>query len=228
MNISGLEKITLTDYPAHVACIIFTQGCNLKCEFCQNSDLVEFTEKSLISEKEFFDYLLFRQNILDGVVISGGEPLLQPKIKEFIKKIKDLGFKVKLDTNGTNADLLKELIDENLLDYVAMDIKTTLDDYGSVSGCEKFGLDNIKKTIKVLTTSGITHEFRTTVTKKHHTYEHLKNICGIIGNNNYYLQNFEDSDRVINKGIPAFTDLELKELVNRLNEQFPNVQVRGL
>ena len=230
MNISGMNKLTLLDYPGHLACIIFTQGCNFKCPFCHNSDLIKLTNQAAsIQEDELFAYLEQRKNVLDGLVISGGEPLLQPKIKDLIKKVKQLGLKVKLDTNGTNCQLLKELMDEKLIDYVAMDIKADEKTYTKVAGCEKNNFDSIKTAIDLLAKSGIDYEFRTTIVKEYHDEKQLENICTLIGQTGkYYLQNFVHSDGVAQTGLHGFTNLELKELATNLNKKFPNVKVRGI
>ena len=147
MKVAGYEKISLQDYPNHISCIIFTQGCNLKCPFCQNSTLIPFKNNDLVDENEILEYLTLRKNILNGLTISGGEPTLQQDLKEFIQKVKKIGLDVKLDTNGTNYNLLKELIEEKLVDYVAMDIKNSLKKYDTTSGITKINTGNILKSI---------------------------------------------------------------------------------
>ena len=149
MLISGFDKVTLLNYPGLVACTIFTKGCNLKCPFCHNSSLISGNDDTYIDEDEIFKYLNKRKNIIEGVCISGGEPLLQKDIKEFIRKIKSLGLKVKLDTNGTNPDLILSLINDNLLDYIAMDIKNIKSKYELTSGA-KVKIDNILKSINII------------------------------------------------------------------------------
>lgn len=226
MKISGFQKTTLLDYPNLVACIIFTQGCNFKCGFCHNSDLLP-NSTGVIEETEIFEYLNMRKKILDGVVISGGEPTIQKDLKEFIKKIKTFNLKVKLDTNGTNPKLIKELIEEKLVDYIAMDIKNNFDNYDKVIGT-KTNIENIKKSIDIIKNSNIDHEFRTTIMKNYHNLENIKNICELIGNSKYYLQNFKDSENVLDKSLKSFTDQELKDLEKNLISIFPNVKVRGI
>ena len=196
MNIAGVQKVTLLDYPGKVACEIFTQGCNFECPFCQNSSLIPITNTGEFSEEEIFEYLNLRKNILDGVVITGGEPTVQKDLKGFIKKIKDLGLLVKLDTNGGNPKVLQELIDEKLVDYVAMDIKNIFNKYNITAG-KKINLDNIKKSIEILKASKIDYEFRTTIIKEMHSLDDIISICKLVGNAKYYLQNFEDSENVI-------------------------------
>ena len=230
MKIDGFEKLTLLDYPEHIACIIFTRGCNLRCPFCHNSSILEFNDTdSKFSEDEIFEYLEQRKNILDGVCITGGEPLLQTDIKDFIKKIKSYNLKVKLDTNGTNYLKLKELIDENLVDYVAMDIKNTFDKYPVTAGINELQIENIKKSINLLKKGSVDYEFRTTIVKDFHEFEDIENICKLVGKDSkYYLQNFIDGDNVLENGLKGFSDDELKSLKNDLEINYSNVTIRGL
>ncbi len=232
MNIAGLQKLTTSDFPGHLACIVFTQGCNLKCPYCQNSGLIpiltEFGNNS-ISEEEFFKFLEKRKNVLDGVVVTGGEPLIHSNINEFISKIKRIGYKVKLDTNGTNPELLKNLLDSNLIDYVAMDIKNDFQNYARTVGLENINTDNIKKSIDILKTSNIDYEFRTTITKEFHDEDSINNICEMIGRGTkYFIQNFEDSSNVINHDLHGFTLEELTLLQKNFETKYPNFRVRGV
>ena len=227
MNIAGVQKVTLLDYPGKVACEIFTQGCNFECPFCQNSSLIPITNTGEFSEEEIFEYLVLRKKILDGVVITGGEPTVQKDLKGFIKKIKDLGLLVKLDTNGGNPKVLQELIDEKLVDYVAMDIKNIFNKYNITSG-KKINLDNIKKSIEILKASKIDYEFRTTIIKEMHSLDDIVSICKLVGNAKYYLQNFEDSENVIDHSLHGFSREELLFIVKYLKDLFPNVEIRAL
>ena len=227
MNIAGVQKVTLLDYPGKVACEIFTQGCNFECPFCQNSSLIPITNTGEFSEEEIFEYLNLRKNILDGVVITGGEPTVQKDLKEFIKKIKDLGLLVKLDTNGGNPKVLQELIDEELVDYVAMDIKNVFNKYNITAG-KKIALDNIKKSIEILKASKIDYEFRTTIIKEMHSLDDIISICKLVGNAKYYLQNFEDSENVLNHSLHGFSREELLFIDKYLKDLFPNVEIRAL
>ena len=227
MNIAGVQKVTLLDYPGKVACEIFTQGCNFECPFCQNSSLIPITNTGEFSEEEIFEYLNLRKNILDGVVITGGEPTVQKDLKEFIKKIKDLGLLVKLDTNGGNPKVLQELIDEDLVDYVAMDIKNIFNKYNITVG-KKINLDNIKKSIEILKASKIDYEFRTTIIKEMHSLDDIVSICKLVGNAKYYLQNFEDSENVIDHSLHGFSREELLFIDKYLKDLFPNVEIRAL
>ena len=227
MNIEGEKKVTLLDYPGKVACEIFTQGCNFECPFCQNSSLIPITNTGEFSEEEIFEYLNLRKNILDGVVITGGEPTVQKDLKAFIKKIKDLGLLVKLDTNGGNPKVLQELIDEKLVDYVAMDIKNIFNKYNITAG-KKINLDNIKKSIEILKASKIDYEFRTTIIKEMHSLDDIVSICKLVGNAKYYLQNFEDSENVIDHSLHGFSREELLFIDKYLKDVFPNVEIRAL
>ena len=227
MNIAGVQKVTLLDYPGKVDCEIFTQGCNFECPFCQNSGLIPITNTGEFSEEEIFEYLNLRKNILDGVVITGGEPTVQKDLKGFIKKIKDLGLLVKLDTNGGNPKVLQELIDEKLVDYVAMDIKNIFNKYNITAG-KKINLDNIKKSIEILKASKIDYEFRTTIIKEMHSLDDIISICKLVGNAKYYLQNFEDSENVIDHSLHGFSREELLFIDKYLKDLFPNVEIRAL
>lgn len=230
MIIDGFEKLTLLDYPENIACIIFTRGCNLRCPFCHNSSILEFSnEEAKFSENEIFDYLEKRKNILDGVCITGGEPLLQPDIKEFIKKIKNLNLKVKLDTNGTNYSKLKELIEENLLDYVAMDIKNVYEKYPITTGIKNVDTESVKKSIALLKKSKIEYEFRTTIVKNYHTFEDIENLCKLVGkDSDYYIQNFINSDNVLEKSLESFSNEDLEKLKKFIENNYNNIKIRNM
>lgn len=229
MRISGLQKTTLLDYPGLVACIIFTKGCNFTCPFCQNSSLIKNDNNETIDEEEIYTYLEKRKKIIDGVVISGGEPTIHKDLRTFISRIKEMGYKVKLDTNGYNPKVLKDLIEHNLLDYVAMDIKADISTYSKISGCTNFNIDNILESINILNNSNISFEFRTTVMKEYHNIETLSNIIDLIGSKaNYYIQNFKLSDSVIDKDLTSFTDEELLNIQKILSKKNKNIKLRGL
>ncbi|MDD2505226.1 MAG: anaerobic ribonucleoside-triphosphate reductase activating protein [Bacilli bacterium] len=228
INISGLEKLSVTDYPGHVSCIVFTQGCNFNCPFCHNSSLIPF-KKGSIKEEEVINYIEKRKNVLDEVVITGGEPLLQQDIKNFIKKIKKIGLKVKLDTNGSNFKILKELIEGKLIDYIAMDIKNDKDNYSLVTGYKKYDFSSIKETIKLIEQSNIDYEFRTTIIKEYHSLKNIENILKIIDNKSkYFIQNFENNESVLIKDLNGFTKEELINIEKILKDKYPNIKVRGL
>lgn len=225
MKISGFDKLTLLNYPDKVACTIFTSGCNLRCPFCHNSGLVT-NNYNEISFDSIYEYLKKRIGILDGVCITGGEPLIHADIKDYIKKIKDLGYLVKIDTNGCNPKLLKELIDLKLVDYIAMDIKNIYSKYDITSGI-KVNIDNIKKSISIIENSGIDYEFRTTIVKEFHSIEDIKEILSYISSNsNYYIQNFKNSNDVFNRNLSSFSEKELVEMKNKINNK--NIHFRDL
>lgn len=226
MNIiDGFDKLTLLNYPDKVACTIFTKGCNFKCPFCHNSSLISL-DKENDKYKEVISYLNKRKGILDGVCITGGEPLIHKSIKDLIKEIKEMGFLVKLDTNGSNPLMLKELIDEKLIDYVAMDIKNTFDKYEMTIGC-KTNIDNIKMSIDVIESSNIDYEFRTTIVKELHTFDDIKSIVNMLDKKSkYYIQNFRNSDGVLNKKLNGFKIEELENLQKEIKNK--NVYFRDL
>ncbi len=228
MKISGLQKLTLLDYPGKMACTVFTHGCNFRCGFCHNALLVTEDNSDIISEDEFFAFLKKRQGILEGVCISGGEPTLQADLSEFITKVKSLGYAVKLDTNGTNPRLLKSLIEDNLLDYVAMDIKHSPDKYDIICSCQ-VDMDAIRESVSVIIDSGIDHEFRTTTVREYHTAEDFDAIAQWIkGDSKYFLQHFEDSGNLIGDNLSAFTKEEMTDFAERIREKLPNVALRGV
>jgi pyruvate formate lyase activating enzyme len=193
MQIGGLQELTLIDYPGKLAATVFLCGCNFRCPFCYSSEIV-MPEKIKVqpefSEKEIFDFLKSRKNLIDGVVICGGEPTLSKDLAPFAEKIKKEGFFVKLDTNGSNSKILGNLIDKKLVDYVAMDIKAPFADYAKATGM-KVNLDEIKKSINIIKNSGIDYEFRTTVVPGIHTREDILQMAREISPaKKYFLQNF--------------------------------------
>ena len=229
MTINGMQKLTLLDYPGNVACLIFTQGCNFRCPFCHNSGLLDMNNNcEKIDEKEVFKYLEKRRGLLDGVCISGGDPLLQKDIEDFIRKVKDLGYKVKLDTNGSSPKKLKQLIEDGLIDYVAMDIKNDFLNYDKTAGmCTN--IDNIKKSIEIIENSNIEYEFRTTIVKQFHDVGKLEKIIQYIGPNaRYYIQNYQDCSSVLQRGLNGFDNEELLNIKNTLGVKYPNLVVRGV
>ena len=226
MIISGLIKTTLLDYPSHVAATIFLGGCNLRCPFCHNSSFLEHPVEEYTLE-ELFAFLKKRQGILDGVCISGGEPTFNPELPEFIKKIRDLGYLIKLDTNGTNPDMLEILMENYLLDYVAMDIKSSLDEYEKCCGCS-VNLSAILRSISILLEGRIPYEFRTTVVKELHTAAAMKNMGQLLkGADQLFLQSFVNSDGVTVKDLHAPSLDQLKEYKEILQHYVSNVFIRG-
>ena len=229
MVIGGLIKMTLLDYPQHVACSVFLKGCNFRCPFCYNSSLIEVEDSSsCLSEDDLFAFLKTRVNKLDGVAISGGEPLLQPGIVDFIKKIKNMGFKVKLDTNGTSPEILKHLIKEKLIDYVAMDIKNCIEKYPLTTGCA-LDINNILQSIEILLSGEVDYEFRTTVVKELHDIEDFKKIGLMIqGASKYYLQSFLAKESVLDQSLHAYSKEELQECINAVKDYVKSAQLRGV
>lgn len=232
MNIGGFQKLTLLDFPGCMAAIVFTRGCNLRCPFCHNSDLISGAKQNTDAcEEEILDYLKKRQGILEGVVISGGEPLLNSDIEQFIIKIRNLGYKIKLDTNGTFPDVLKRLINGGLLDYIAMDIKHTLPLYSSAAGVDGSHItENVKKSMEILDSSSVEHEFRTTIVKGIHKPQDIVEIAKFLPQNTpYYLQSYEDSGSIFApNGLSGYSKEELLNIENLAKAHHTRVCARGV
>lgn len=223
----GMEKLSLVDYDSKIVCTLFSSGCNFNCAFCHNSPLVIKNTDGAIPFKEIIDYLKSRKNMLDGVCITGGEPTLMDDLKEKIIQIKSLGILVKLDTNGTNPHLLKELIEAKLVDYVAMDIKTSLKEYHKICRVNFVDIDAIKESINILMTSGIDYEFRTTLIDEYHNYENIKAIGILIkGSKKYFLQKYiyRETCPILLHEVNKKKALEFQSL---LNQYIENVNLRG-
>lgn len=226
MKISGLQKLSLVDYTEHTACTIFTSGCNFACPFCHNSSLV-YSKAEEIKETKVLEYLAKRKNILDAVCVSGGEPTLQKDLYEFIVKIKNMGYKVKLDTNGTNFEILKKLIEDKLIDYVAMDIKNTFEKYPLTTNCS-VNIEFIKKSINYLMSSDIDYEFRTTLVSEYHNVEDIKSISQMLsGAKKYYLQKFVDNNNCISSGLHEIPKSQAITFQNILKTTISNTYLRG-
>jgi pyruvate formate lyase activating enzyme len=223
MKIGGLNKLTTQDFPEHLACIIFTKGCNFNCSYCYNRDLVD-NKAETIDEDYVMAYLYKRRKILDGVVISGGEPTIWDDLIPFIKKVKEFKLDIKLDTNGYNPAMLKEILDNNLVDYIAMDIKAIPDKYMKVIN-KKIDFNKILESIDLIKKSNIKYEFRTTIMKGVHDKKDIIKILKLIGDSKLYLQNFQYTDVVKDKNIKSFSRDELLKLKEELKE-YPNVIVR--
>ncbi len=202
MIFGGLQKLTLLDFPGVVACIIFTKGCNFLCPYCHNAPLVNRIDGSGdISEEEMIAFLKKRQGVLEGVCITGGEPLLHRELADFIRRVKSMGYKVKLDTNGSCPDALKALVSRGLLDYVAMDIKNSFEKYPLTAGTENISIQDIEESIDLLLCGKVPYEFRTTVTRELHTLEDIERIAKRIeGADRYFIQNFTDSGNTVGEG----------------------------
>lgn len=230
MEIHGFQKTTLLDYPGHVAATVFTGRCNFRCPFCHNRNLVLRPDaEPVIEEEEVFSCLKKRKGILEGVCITGGEPTLQTDLREFIKEVKELGYRVKLDTNGYNPKVLGQLLGEGLLDYVAMDVKADLPNYGRASGCGNMDLNRIRESIAILKNSQISYEFRTTVVKGIHSVEEFDGIGQLLeGCRAYYLQAFQESQNVIQCGFEAFPVEIMEEMAERARKYIDKVELRGV
>ena len=229
MIIKGLQKTTLLDFPGKVACTVFTAGCNLRCPFCHNASLVISPDLTdTISEDELLGFLKKRRGILDGVCITGGEPLLQRDIEELIKKIRDLSLAVKLDTNGAYPERLRDIIEKNLVDYVAMDIKNSKEKYALTAGAD-VDIEKISESVALLMSSGVEYEFRTTVVRELHSPEDVKSIGEwIAGADKYFLQSFTDSGELIADGYSAHTPQDMAALLEIAQQYIPNAALRGI
>lgn len=229
MKICGLNKTTLLDYPGCVAATVFAGGCNFRCPFCHNGDLVLHSAKMKeYSEEEILAFLNKRKNVLEGVCVTGGEPTLYSDLPEFIAKIKAMGYKVKLDTNGSNPKMLKRLVEGKLVDYVAMDIKAPVSEYNKVCGVQ-VDTESVQQSVDYLKQGEVPYEFRTTVVKELHTKQDILEIGQwIFGAENYYLQSYRETDENICKGFSAMEKEELFELEEKLKKYIKNVKVRGV
>lgn len=231
MFISGLQKLTLLDYPGKVACTVFTGGCNFRCPFCHNASLV-VPERIAhdTTESAVLDFLKKRKGILDGVAITGGEPLLHKEIESFLSAVKEMGYAVKLDTNGSFPDRLKAIVNAGLADRVAMDIKNSPALYGKTAGLIDFGISKVEESKDFLLSGVIDYEFRTTVVKGLHTEESLLAAAEWIrGAKEYYLQQFKDSGDIIDtNGLGAFDESEMRALAEAVKTIIPAAETRGV
>ncbi len=229
MHIKGLQKTTLLDFPNRVACTVFTGGCNFRCPFCHNASLVLIPNKvNEISEEYFFSFLKKRKGILDGVCLTGGEPLLQKDIINFMEKIKNEGFAVKLDTNGSFPDKLKDIVSRNLVDYIAMDIKNSEEKYAITAGINE-DCAKIFESIDFIMSCGVDYEFRTTVVKELHTVEDIENAAKRIqGAKRYFLQSFKDSGDLIASDFSAHSEDEMQRMCKAASPYVELCQLRGI
>ena len=226
MDIAGLQKTTLLDYPGRIACTVFLAGCNLRCPFCHNASLV-LRPQTLMSQEELLAFLQTRRRKLDGVCITGGEPTLYQDLPQLLDAIKRLGFLTKLDTNGTRPQALKAVLDAGLVDYVAMDIKNSPDKYAVTCGGPEV-LDAVRESVSLLEASAVEHEFRTTVLHPFHTPEDLTAIGQwLSGTQHYFIQAFVDSGDLIGSG-QAMAEQELHALLDAVKPHIPNAQLRGI
>lgn len=230
MNIGGFQKLTLLDYPGKVACTVFTVGCQLRCPFCHNASLVTHIDPSaVIDEEAVISYLQKRKGVLDGVCVTGGEPLLQKDLPSFLRKIKELGLSVKLDTNGVAPERLREILGEGLVDYVAMDVKSDFEHYAETVGIPDFDVTPVKESIRLLMNGEIDYEFRTTVVAQLHTEERLTALAKAIkGTPRWFLQSFVDSGDLIQSGLSAMPETQLCDIAKKIAYFVPSIQIRGI
>jgi pyruvate formate lyase activating enzyme len=230
MILGGIQKLTLIDYPGHLAATVFTVGCNFRCPFCHNPELVSNMEYNISSvlEKDFFVFLKDRQGKLEGVCITGGEPTIQPDIIKFIRKIKELGFKVKLDTNGARPDVLRQLFQQKIVDFVAMDIKNSLAAYNDTVRT-KTDVERIKLSVDLIRNSGVDYEFRTTVVPSIHTEENILEIGKWLeGSKKYVLQRYVEG-KILDPRLKKRTKgkkLDLENIAEKVKKYFQKVEIR--
>ena len=236
MVFGGIQKVTLLDYPEKTACTLFTSGCNFRCPFCQNSSLIysNNAEKSDVSVQtipasEILDFLETRRGLLDGVCVSGGEPLLHDELGEFIEEVKTMGFLVKLDTNGSKPDKLKKLIESGTIDYIAMDIKNTPEKYAQTAGLPNLNISLIEESVDILLSNTVPCEFRTTVVREFHNDADLVSIAEwLSGADKYYLQGFVNSDGVSQSGLHGYSEKEMNQILDSVKKLIPSTELRGI
>lgn len=230
MYLCGLQKLAMVDYPGKLAATVFTGGCNLRCPFCHNALLVtRLDETPELGEEAVLSFLATRTKLLDGVVLSGGEPLLQPDAADFLRKIRQMGFAVKLDTNGFFPDQLSAILEEGLVDYVAMDIKNAPEKYPITCGIPGLDTAPVAESVKLLRQSGVDFEFRTTLVREFHTPEDLLAIGRWLeGSPRYFLQAFVDSGNLVGSGCSPFTPQEMRDFTLLLRPFFREVSLRGV
>ncbi|MBQ6727958.1 MAG: anaerobic ribonucleoside-triphosphate reductase activating protein [Clostridia bacterium] len=229
MDIFGLEKLSLVDYDGFVAATVFTAKCNFRCGFCHNSALVlDYNAIPPIRESEVLDYLKKRKGILEGLCITGGEPTLNPDLPEFIKKVKDIGYSVKVDTNGTNPEMVKLLVKEGLADYFAMDIKNDRANYAEIIGFKTFDTQKIEKTVEFFLSGKVKYEFRTTLIAEYHKAENMKRIAEWIkGADKYFMQKFKSGENCISQDLSPVPTETAKAFAEIIRPFVKRVDLRG-
>ena len=230
MKFGGLQKLTLLDYPDKVAATLFTVGCNFRCPFCHNLSLVAGNgdKLELLTQEEVLQFLKKRSNVLEGVCVTGGEPLIQPDIEDFLREVRKMGYKIKLDTNGAFPDKLQKLIERGLVDYVAMDVKNSKELYGKTVGCI-VDMAAIERSVELLKSGVVDYEFRTTVTATFHTESSVKAMAQwLSGAKRLYLQQFVDSGELIDPTVTGVDEPTLRKFCEIARQFVPNTQVRGV
>ena len=229
MKLHGLQKMTLLDFPGRVACTVFLGGCDFRCPFCHNYELVDGSAPPIMEDSELFAFLEKRRGLLDGVAITGGEPCLRPELPDFMRRIRDMGYGVKLDTNGTHPALLRTILEEGLADYVAMDIKNRPEKYAQTVGLPAVDLVPVRESVSLLMHGGIEYEFRTTVVDEFHEADDFEAIgAWIAGARHYFLQAFTDRDSVPFGNLHAPSAEKLREYAAIARRHVPDTRLRGV
>lgn len=234
MKITGLQKMTLLDFPGQVACTVFLGGCNFRCPFCHNSQMLDGNAERFMEEEEFFSFLKKRQGLLDGVCVTGGEPTLQPGLPEFLQKIRELGYRIKLDTNGYRPDVLQNVVEQGLVDYLAMDIKNCPQRYAQTAGVP-IDIEKIEASIQYIVSEKVEYEFRTTLVTPLHDEQSVKEMGRWVGEisgkklaKRWFLQGFIDRETVCFEGLGAFAPEEMEGLKSHLVHAAKTVDLRGV
>lgn len=228
MKIGGLMNLTLLDYPDKVACTVFTVGCNFRCPFCHNNTLVCGNGGRQISENEILSFLQKRSGVLEGMCLTGGEPLIQGGVEEFLRRVKDLGYSVKLDTNGAFPDRLRALVQAELVDYVAMDVKNSRERYAETAGCA-VDIGAIERSVELLKGGIVDYEFRTTVTGNYHDEQNIEDMAKwLVGAKRYYLQKFVNSGDLIDGSTVGCGEDTMKRYLEIVRKYVPSAQLRGI
>ena len=229
MKLHGLQKMTLLDFPGHVACTVFLGGCDFRCPFCHNFELVDGTAPPVMEDTEFFDFLDTRHGLLDGVAVTGGEPCLHKGLPDFLARCRDMGFATKLDTAGYHPDMVELLLERGLVDYVAMDVKNSPEKYALTCGVDAIDMEPVKRSIALLMDSGIEYEFRTTCIDQFHTAQDIEAIARMIeGAQHYFLQAFTDRDTVPYEGFSAPSAEKMRAYAEIARRYIPSAEVRGV
>ncbi len=232
MKIEGIQKLTLLDFPGRVACTVFTPGCDFRCPFCHNADVVLYGEGAY-PEEDFFDFLETRRGRLSGVAITGGEPLMQEDMPDFIRRIRELGFAVKLDTNGSWPERLRAIVEEGLVEYVAVDVKNCREKYAATSGLDETAaavlLPRVYESIGFLMEGHVDFEFRTTVVKELHEDDDFRRIGEwLAGDEKFFLQGFSDSGNILSPGLSAHAKEDMERFAEILRPSIPKIALRGV
>lgn len=229
MKIHGLMKMTILDFPGKVACTVFLGGCDMRCPFCHNSELLDPEAPAEMDENDLLAFLRKRQGLLDGVVFTGGEPLLRKDLPDLMRKIREMGFLIKLDTNGNHPDRLIEIVEEGLVDYVAMDIKNSPEKYGETIGIPGFDITKVRKSVGFLLQGKVPYEFRTTIVRQFHDEESMRGIAEWIdGADRYYLQEFVDRETVKYSGLQACSKEQMETFLEIVKTRVKEAELRGV